>query len=379
MKKNLKRFVSFLLITMLTISLSIPVLAKEVPTNEKIKVTDEIAIQMAENFAKGAYTELSLSAANPIKLYESTGKAIGYIVNYYYNSTPYGYVIFDTTDSSLISEYSFGPNAKSPYDIIASSTQSTYSLNNAPLIKTAPFTYGLVDESNGTLTNNYGETESINPSTYSINSDGKDPSSWSDVFLEIQTIYENYNLVTTNHLDEFLAFSEDYIEDQTAHYACAISALYACAAYYGALNYADVSGDYLGLWEATGTSVSSTSNGITYGITDVYNVGPGFVSFCADKGVTVSQNTVDNPSYRFFTNCIDGGNMAVVHCGIIDEDDSKRSGHSMAVQGYATIQSKSSGNQLHTLMVFDGWNEYVRYLNLYFGNWTDLRGTTFNG
>ncbi len=88
MKKNLKRFISFILITMLTISLSIPVLAKEVPTNEKIKVTDEIAIQMAENFAKGAYTELSLSAANPIKLYESTGKAIGYIVNYYYNSTP---------------------------------------------------------------------------------------------------------------------------------------------------------------------------------------------------------------------------------------------------------------------------------------------------
>lgn len=152
----------------------------------KIKVTDEIAIQMAENFAKGAYTELSLSAANPIKLYESTGKAIGYIVNYYYNSTPYGYVIFDTTGSSLISEYSFGPNAKSPYDIIASSTQSTYSLNNAPLIKTAPFTYGLVDESNGTLTNNYGETESINPSTYSINSDGKDPSSWSDVFWKFK-------------------------------------------------------------------------------------------------------------------------------------------------------------------------------------------------
>ena len=65
--------------------------------------------------------------------------------------------------------------------------------------------------------------------------------------------------------------------------------------------------------------------------------------------------------------------------GLITEDDNIRSGHSMAVQGYATIQSKSSGNQLHTLMVFDGWNEYVRYLNLDFGNWTDLRGTTFNG
>ena len=45
--------------------------------------------------------------------------------------------------------------------------------------------------------------------------------------------------------------------------------------------------------------------------------------------------------------------MAVVHCGIINEDDNIRSGHSMAVHGYATIQSKSSGNQLHTLMVFE--------------------------
>ena len=69
--------------------------------------------------------------------------------------------------------------------------------------------------------------------------------------MEIQTIYENYNLVTTNHLDEFLAFSEDYIEDQTAHYACAISALYACAAYYGALNFADVSGAYAAFGKIT--------------------------------------------------------------------------------------------------------------------------------
>ena len=57
--------------------------------------------------------------------------------------------------------------------------------------------------------------------------------------------------------------------------------------------------------------------------------------------------------------------MAVVHCGIINEDDNIRSGHSMAVQGYATIQSKSSGNQLHTLMVFDGWSK------MYPIDWTD--------
>ncbi|EGX72255.1 hypothetical protein HMPREF9457_02428 [Dorea formicigenerans 4_6_53AFAA] len=376
MKKKLKSIISFLLITILAISISTPVSAAEIPEKERIKVTNELAIEMANNFAQDIYSDNSLSAANPMKIFDTDGKAIGYIVNYYQNDTPYGYVIFDTTDPSLVSEYSFGKNVQGPY---ASITGSTYALNSTPLIKTAPFTYGIIDTSSNTIINNYGETSQLPSDTYSSFSDDKKPSDWADVFLEIQTIYEDYNLVSTNHLNEFFAFGESYIEAQTGHYACAISALYACAAYYGALDYSNVSKDYLGLWNATGTTVSSTSNGITYGSTNVYNVGPGFVSFCSDKGISVSQRTVDNPSYSFFTNCIDGDNMAVVHCGIIKEGTNERSGHSMAVQGYATIKNKNSGAQLQTLMVFDGWNEYVRYLNLNFGHWTDLRGTTFNG
>lgn len=88
--------------------------------------------------------------------------------------------------------------------------------------------------------------------------------------------------------------------------------------------------------------------------------------------VHASENT-------FFTNCIDRGDIAVVHCGIISSDTGERAGHSMAAEGYATLRAYNSGNTVHTLMVFDGWGDTVRYLNFDFDSWTDISGTTFNG
>lgn len=84
-------------------------------------------------------------------------------------------------------------------------------------------------------------------------------------------------------------------------------------------------------------------------------------------------------NYNFFTNCIDRGDIAVVHCGIISSDTGERAGHSMAAEGYATLRAYNSGNTVHTLMVFDGWGDTVRYLNFDFDSWTDISGTTFNG
>ena len=87
MKKKLKSIISFLLITILAISISTPVSAAEIPEKERIKVTNELAIEMANNFAQDIYSDNSLSAANPMKIFDTDGKAIGYIVNYYQNDT----------------------------------------------------------------------------------------------------------------------------------------------------------------------------------------------------------------------------------------------------------------------------------------------------
>lgn len=357
--------------------LVIPASASE--STSVVNVTDDLVIQMAERFAKGIGENENIVASNPQKFYNTEGQAIGYIVNYYLENDPYGYVVFDTTYESLISEYSFGINSKNPYDVICQNEAEVFSkkVNTSEIYKIAPFEYGIIDDY-GKIKTNSGET--LEKNILSLNkSRGKDPTTWDEVFLEIAEVYEEYTLVSTNHLQQFISFNEPYIENTTGHYACAVSALLACAAYYNVVDYTNIAGDYMDIWDSVGTTISSESGGVTYGSTSIDSIGPGFVNFCAGKGVSVTQNTISNPSYNFFANCIDGGNIAVVHCGIISSNTGERSGHSIAVEGYATIRAYDSGNTVHTLMVFDGWGDVVRYLNFDFNNWTDISGTTFNG
>ena len=104
MRKIFKRFASLLTIFILTIMSIVPVHASE--NTSVVNVTDDLAIQMAERFAKGIGENSNIVANNPRKFYDTTGQAIGYIVNYNLENKPYGYVVFDTTCESLISEYS---------------------------------------------------------------------------------------------------------------------------------------------------------------------------------------------------------------------------------------------------------------------------------
>lgn len=124
MKKTLKRICSFLTVVVVIISSVSPALAAE--NNSIVVVTDDLAVQMAERFAKGISENSEIVANNPRKFYNTAGQAIGYIVNYDYKDKPYGYVVFDTTCESLISEYSLGNNTASPYDVIYQREASTF-------------------------------------------------------------------------------------------------------------------------------------------------------------------------------------------------------------------------------------------------------------
>lgn len=334
-----------------------------------VSVTEEMAIQMAERFADAINPNMDLDATNPIKFYDESGQAIGYIVDYYKDNIPAGYVVFDNTHESLISEYSFDSKAKNPYAKIIDNSVSSQVLSSnegtTKIYKSSPFTYEIVDL----------DDENV------LYADGNNTSTWNDVFLSIQEVYEDYTLVSTNHLPEFIAISEDYIEEEIGRYACCVSALYACAMYYGAADYYDLEGDYIDLWQMTYTETISISNGITYGSTPFNKMGTGFVNFCASRGVTVSQVTRNSPSYSFFTSTIDSNDMAVFGCGIMvnENGEAVRSGHGMTVEGYATLKGVNTGKTVRTLMVFDAWGEQVRYLNYDFEDWTDITGVSFSG
>lgn len=90
----------------------------------------------------------------------------------------------------------------------------------------------------------------------------------------------------------------------TGHYACAVTALLACAVYYNASDSSNSQinvADYMSIWDLTRTTVSEQRDGVILGTTQVGYIGPRFVDFCANKGIVVTQKTEYGVKYNFFT------------------------------------------------------------------------------
>lgn len=371
--KKLRNFMVLVVTFILLINFTIPAKADEA----LILVTNDIVKQMAENFSDSILPDINLTAIDPIKFYDETGQAIGYIVNYDYNGLPYGYIVFDTTDNELVSEYAFGYDVMNPYQVIIETRLFSAFSSNEKLYKTAPFTYAFSNNA-GVFYNNFGEEEKVVPQTISDDSEGKDPSDWEDIFIDNDSVYKSYTMLDVNHLEEFGAVSSSYVKQETGHYACAVSAAYICASYYGAGG--NLAKDYMSLWNMTNTTIDSIGeDGIVYGSTTTSNTATGLVNFCESKGIGLAYRTQPNPSYSVFTNAIDNFYMPIIHCGINEEEGGtiERSGHAMPVEGYATIQPKSGGSSLHMLMVANGWDSGMHFLNLDFAYYTDTTANLF--
>lgn len=369
MKKRFKNLIAILLTLSLILSVNMVSFANEDNNEGKVKVTNELILQMAERFSEIANPDLNLTAKNPVKFYDTNDKAIGYIVSYYSGNKERGYIIFDTTQEALISEYSFDEAAKTPVETVKARAKGI-SLNDR-VYKTAPFTYGCKEDATNVILNNYGETENV-PSTHSSNKP-----EWNDIFMEIKDIYENYTPISIKTIPEFISFDEfEEIEAKTGCYACTVTALYACAYYYGAASYSNMKADYLKLWDLSKTEVDHVSGDITYGATYAEHGGPALRSFCSSKGKTVEYRHINSPNYSFFTKCIDRGDIAIYSAGL--NTSSGRAGHSLTVEGYASYLKNSSGKRVNTVLVYDGWNTYVRYLNIDY-NFMDSTGTEYFG
>lgn len=169
----------------------------------------------------------------------------------------------------------------------------------------------------------------------------------------------DYARSSENHLDDFIAFTENEIESATQHFACAVSALLCCSCYHGIFyGYSD----YMDIWNATSTTTYDiSSEGIEYGSTLNNNIGPGYVQYCNLRGRSMSQITNSNADYSFFTNMIDND-----HIGIFATAITRLSGtpskHALCVQGYSILISHSNGSVYRTLIVSDGWEYQARHI-----------------
>jgi len=170
---------------------------------------------------------------------------------------------------------------------------------------------------------------------------------------------------------------ESYIEEKTGHYACTVQALYICSELLGVADYSKVKTDYMNIWKATGTTIIDTESGINYGSTPTSNVGTGFVKHLKDNkkktGVTSTQKT--SAPFSFFTSAVKKRHVSTLSFSV----KGSGSGHSVAVEGYATYKHKSSGKKLNVLLVADGWKAQVRYLNFNAAKYDRMTGTKWSG
>lgn len=206
------------------------------------------------------------------------------------------------------------------------------------------------------------------------------PSNWNDIFISLASGYRISSMNTAT--PEFISFTEAEVENATGTYACCVSAMLNCAPHYiASFPWRNWAADYRELWSASNTYISGSKGSIDLGETEFTNIGPGFQSYCRNRGVSISYSYEKSPTFTHFKNMVDRGDMGIFGCGINvvnDKGEITRSGHGMAVEGYAILKKGTISEDINTLIVADGWYDAARYLSFYYTKFTDTHGIYFS-
>lgn len=346
----------------------------------KIKFTADLARQFAEEFASSMQSERQLSAGTPVEFFDTDGLAIGYIVPF----NEGGYVVFDSTEDSLVSQFSFSEDSASPYGAAISTGRNSRSFKSdpaqSPLIKVSPFAYCVLDTDNQIAASSFGASFNAESLCQSFNPSSVDPSNWDDIFIPFMSNPGNYSFGLSGTSPYLIAYSESHIKNSCGRYACAVSAMIHCAEWYCKAQ-ATLPADYTNLWALSGTSVIGYDRqGRPLGSTTNSKIGAATRTHVMQKGgPTLSYSNMSNPSYSRFMQCIDRGDFGIFSCGINIEDGTTISaeGHAMTVEGYATMLDKSLNRTFETLLVANGWSTGPAYVNLDFAKYTYTYGIIF--
>jgi hypothetical protein len=331
---------------------------------DRMVLTSDGAVDMAQRFADDCYPGEGLLATNPIKLTEATGQPIGYICDYAKNGQPYGYLIVDVTAPMGIAEYSIGSDARSPYARaiqVGSDQVAPFSLDDEPTaLRLDPLTYGVVSQASGTMFLNDGTEQTPPPALYSA---------WGDATIGITDFYSNYTIALAGNLPTWISITQDRVIELTGHYACAVTAYYNIAGIYGLIDTWQAGSDYMSIWDYTGTVVdtSNTDPSAIWGTSNMAKSGDeGFKNYCASKGKSISYQRDPNPTFSQFVLAVNGKRPSILRA-----QSYGGAGHAVVVEGYFQASRKSDGASFSVLQIADGWYSGVRYVNYNHSGLTD--------
>ncbi len=332
-----------------------------------VEVTEERALEMAQCFFDETWP-VKVESANPVKLYKSDGRAIGYIVEALCDGRPHGYIVYDFGRSWNIAEFSQEKGARfliGSLDAVRMADESSSS--GSRIIALDGFTYGLVDAETGLGVGSDGTAVSVPEAVDSWSSEAKsrnnsvDANPFEKVLTDQSALYkQGYKVDSANALSGYTPLMEMAVINYTNHYACEVSALYTLCSHYVDLGgMLDLKSHYMNLWDLSNTSVHSVDkNGVVFGSTASSSAVKAIGPFCSKLGKTVNARFAMSPTWDEFKQTVDKKNMSIFSGRL----RSNGLGHSMAVVGYMTLTNSYSGSKMSALMVCDGWGYRTRVL-----------------
>lgn len=356
-------------------------------SDELVQFSPKVAHSFAERFALSMLPGVSIEAEEPVQVLRQDGSLSGYAIDYHKGDIPYGYLVLDTECAGLVSQFLVKEGVPGFFEQVLASnslvaTAVSANSNNLLLVTTGPLSYGIVDMQAGEA---YIEGQTLDYSSVVAIADGSesgDTHRWWDVMVTTSDARSTWTISNSGFGVQLYLISEDAVENAIGRYACVVQALYSIGASlpadstYSTMlipNPLSVWDDYLKLWDFTGTTTDHNTNGIIYGVTADANIGAGFQTFCFSKDVSVDYTFSSSPSYSDFVTHIRGGQPAIVTLSL--NTPNGKEGHSMAIEGYATLSNGST--TMRCLEGLNGWGQVV-YINYDFGDYVSKRGTFFD-
>ncbi len=332
------------------------------------------------------------TASNPILAYSEAGNPIGYVVNIFKNGQKNGYVILDARQDNIVTRFSFGPNILNPWEsmqkdeILLKKAPKLNQNDSGRLVMASPLDFGIAD--NELTSYVTPDCQSIIPisRTASLRSSVQ----WGDIPIPVSIFHSTYKVNSSAYIGELPYATETEIERNTKRYACAVTALFSVAgrlylngkplitatSMFGQLPDWN---EYISIWSATNTTTAYIKNGIEYGSTKSNDLGPGFVSYCNNKGYNLQESHAGAPIFEQFKQQIANNCNSIFTAQAISNGSTV--GHSMAVAGWVDA-TRTPGNDPavgHSyLYVYDGWNG-MAYIDYNYPGFTSTFGTFFSG
>lgn len=333
--------------------------------DDYVALSPAIAKEIAEVFAAQMTNCGDYIAQEPIEMFDDAYNLVGYEVDYLVDGSPSGYVLLDSREYNLIPRYSLSKGSMGIYAALNKRCSQYNQLSErspSRLVSINPLDFALGQDD--LMLRNDG-------SLVSSRVQMKSPpiSSWDQLMVPSSSL--DYDIQDICYGNIVAQLDIATVEDRLSRYTCGVSALYCIAATlpypsYSAFNRFLINLDdyaqYTTLWSLTRTYVTHVSGGISYGMTNFNDLGPGFKSFCQERQRTIGFWSESDPQYSTYrAQALDGTHS--LFCAVVNVADKNgnvtQSGHIMAADGVACFGPKGTGISDQYIHVYDGWSSHV--------------------